>query len=317
MPLPFLSKGGPHLLAYLVRRFWLMLLTLLGASMAAFILLHLSGNPAVLMLSSDATPAQIAAFSRAMGFDQPLWVQYFAFLGGALHGSLGTSLRYDAPALSIVLERVPATFALAGVAFLFMVLEAVPLGILSAVYRNRWLELCSTGVALMGQAVPGFFLAIFLILLFSVNLHWLPPSGENGLGSFVMPAITLSFYGAAPLLRLVRSAFDNLLSREFVRTAQAKGLPLRTILLKHVLKNAMVTIVGVLGVQLGVLLGGSVITETVFGWPGMGRLLVQEIGNRDYPVVQAAILLIAVIFIVVNFLVDVAYVWLDPTVSYA
>lgn len=302
--------------AFIVRRFLLMWLTLLGASLGAFLLLHLSGNPAVLMLSSDATPAQVAAFSHRMGFDRPVWVQYGRFLVSLSHGSFGTSLRYDEPALSVVLERVPATFALAGVAMVMLLVESFPLGILTAVYRKPWLEALSSFITLLGQAVPGFFLAIFLIMIFSVNLHLLPPSGESGWSSFIMPGITLSLYAAAPLLRLVRISFESVLSREFVRTAQSKGLSVRRILMKHVLRNALIPIVSVMGVQLGVLLGGSVITETVFGWPGMGQLLVQEIYNRDYPVVQAAVMLIAVVFIVLNFLVDVVSTWLDPTVHY-
>jgi ABC-type dipeptide/oligopeptide/nickel transport system permease component len=302
--------------AYLVRRGWQSLLVLFGVSAVVFLILHLTGDPALLLLPPDATAEDIAKFRTAMGFNDPVTVQYARFLRGALRGDFGLSVRHGEPALDLVVERLPATFELAGAGLLLALCLAIPAGIISAVRRNTIVDYVSTVVALLGQAMPTFWLGIMLILVFSVRLSWLPSSGRGDLEHLILPAITLGLFTTARITRLTRSGMLEVLGQDYIRTARAKGVNEPPIVWKHALKNAAIPIVTIVGIELGTLLGGSVITETIFAWPGVGRLSVQAIFNRDYPVVQAAVFLLATTFVVVNFLVDVVYTYLDPRIRF-
>ena len=300
--------------SYLVRRLWQSVLVLFGVSVVVFLILHLTGDPAALLLPPDATAEDIARFRKSMGFDDPVAVQYVRFLKGALRGDFGESLRHGEPAMGLVVERMPATFELAGAALLLALCLAIPAGIISAVKRNTLVDYVSTVVALLGQAMPTFWLGIMLILVFSVRLSWLPSSGRGDLQHLILPAITLGLFTTARITRLTRSGMLEVLGQDYIRTARAKGVSEPPVVWKHALKNASIPIVTIVGIELGTLLGGSVITETIFAWPGVWRLSVQAIFNRDYPVVQAAVFLLASTFVIVNLLVDVVYTYLDPRI---
>jgi ABC-type dipeptide/oligopeptide/nickel transport system permease component len=302
--------------AYLIRRLWQSILVLLGVSVVVFLILHLTGDPALLLLPPEATAEDIARFRRAMGFDDPIAVQYLRFLRGAVRGSFGESLRHGEPAMTLVLERLPATLELAGAGLLIAVCLAIPIGIVSAVRRNKPVDYVATVFALLGQAMPTFWLGIMLILVFSVQFGWLPSSGRGGLVHLILPAITLGLFTTARITRLTRSGMLEVLGQDYIRTARAKGVSEPPVIWKHALRNASIPIVTIVGIELGTLLGGSVITETIFAWPGVGRLSVQAIFNRDYPVVQAAVFLLASTFVLVNFLVDVVYTYLDPRIRF-
>jgi peptide/nickel transport system permease protein len=302
--------------SYLLRRGWQSILVLLGVSVVVFLILHLTGDPALLLLPPDASAEDVAKFRESMGFNDPVAVQYMRFLKGAVRGNFGESLRHGEPAMGLVLERLPATFELAGAGLLIALCLAIPAGIVSAVRRNTPIDYLSTVVALLGQAMPTFWLGIMLILIFSVRLNWLPSSGRGDLQHLLLPAITLGLFTTARITRLTRSGMLEVLGQDYIRTARAKGVNEPPVVWKHALKNAAIPIVTIVGIELGTLLGGSVITETIFAWPGVGRLSVQAISNRDYPVVQSAVFLLASTFVVVNFLVDVVYTYLDPRIRF-
>jgi peptide/nickel transport system permease protein len=290
---------------------------LFGVATVVFVILHLSGDPTALMLPADARPEDAVRLRHAFGFDRPLPVQYLDFLWGAIRGDLGSSLRFQQPALGLVLERVPMTLLLAVSGLTFAIILALPIGILSAARRGTWIDSVGMTVALLGQSVPVFWLGLMLIMVFAVGLHWLPAIGGGGLDHLVLPTISLGMFSAAATARLLRAGLIEVLDQEFVRTARAKGLAERTVLLGHAVRNALIPVVTMLGVQFGALLGGALVTETIFSWPGMGRLLIQAIYNRDYPLAQAAILWLALIFVAVNLLVDLLYGVLDPRIRYA
>jgi peptide/nickel transport system permease protein len=299
---------------FLVRRLLQSLVVLLGVSFVVFFILFLTGDPAAVLLPPEASAEDIRLFRERMGFDDPFFVQYGRFLAGALRGSFGESIRHGEPAFDLVVERMPATFELAGAALLIALCLAIPAGIVSAVRRNTVLDYVATVVALLGQSMPTFWLGIMLILFFSVQLQWLPSSGRGELRHLVLPAITLGLFTTARITRLTRSGMLEVLNQDYIRTARAKGVANPPVVWKHALKNAAIPIVTIVGIELGTLLGGSVITETIFAWPGVGRLSVQAIYNRDYPVVQAAVFLLATTFVVVNLFVDVLYTYLDPRI---
>jgi peptide/nickel transport system permease protein len=302
--------------AYLIRRLLQSGLVLLGVSVVVFLILHLTGDPALLLLPPDATAEDVVRFRQQMGFDAPVGVQYLRFLKGALQGNFGDSLRHGEPAMMLVVERLPATFELAGAALLIAICLAIPAGIVSAVKRNTLVDYVSTVCALLGQAMPTFWLGIMLILVFSVELGWLPSSGRGDVQHLVLPAITLGLFTTARITRLTRSGMLEVLGQDYIRTARSKGVGEPPVVWKHALRNASIPILTIIGIELGTLLGGSVITETIFAWPGVGRLSVQAIFNRDYPVVQAAVFLLASTFVIVNFLVDVTYTYLDPRIRF-
>jgi ABC-type dipeptide/oligopeptide/nickel transport system permease component len=299
---------------FLARRLLQSLLVLLGVSFVVFGILYLTGDPALVLLPPDATPEDVQKFRESMGFNDPFFVQYGRFLAGALQGNFGKSIRHDESAFRLVVERMPATFELAGAALVIALGLAIPAGIVSAARRNTVLDYVSTVVALLGQSMPTFWLGIMLILLFSVRLNLLPSSGRGTLQHLLLPAVTLGLFTTARIMRLTRSGMLEVLSQDYIRTARAKGVSGPPVVWKHAFKNAAIPIVTIVGIELGTLLGGSVITETIFAWPGVGRLSVQAIYNRDYPVVQAAVFLLASTFVLVNLVVDLLYTYLDPRI---
>jgi ABC-type dipeptide/oligopeptide/nickel transport system permease component len=299
---------------YVARRLAQALIVLLGISVVVFVILHLTGDPTLLMLPPDVTAEEVARFRKAMGFDDPLPVQYWRFLRGVLRGNFGNSLRHDEPALGLVFERMPATLELTAVALGVALLLAIPAGIVSAVFRNTALDYVSTVVALIGQAMPTFWLGIMLILVFAVGFQVLPSSGRGGLAHLILPALTLGLFTTARTMRLTRSALLEVLGQDYVRTARAKGVAERGVVWKHALRNASIPVITIIGLELGTLLGGAVITETIFAWPGVGRLSVQAIYNRDYPLVQASVFVLASTFVLVNLAVDLVYTYLDPRI---
>ncbi|MCC6309397.1 MAG: ABC transporter permease [Trueperaceae bacterium] len=300
---------------FLVSRLAQAAFVLLGVSFTVFALSHLSGDPVSLMVGPTATQADIDALRRSMNLDRPFFSQYVAFLGGVLRGDFGTSLWQHQPAIGLVLERFPYTIQLAAAALLLALLVAVPLGILSAVFRNSFLDRLAIGTSLVGQSVPGFWLGLLLILLFSVTLRLLPTGGSGSLKHLILPAVTLASFTMGRIARLVRTNMLEVLGSDSLRTARAKGLREFTVVIKHGLRNAAIPIVTLIGLDASALLGGAVITETIFAWPGLGRLVVQAISQRDFPLVQAATLCIAVIVVGVNLLVDLSYSLLDPRVN--
>ena len=299
---------------YLFRRFLQSLLVLLGVSFVVFAILFLTGDPALVLLPPDATVEDVRKFREEMGFDDPFLMQYGRFLLGAVRGDFGQSIRHGEPAFALVMERMPATFELAGAALALALCLSIPAGIISAVRRNSIVDYISTVVALLGQSMPTFWLGIMLILFFSVQLNLLPSSGRGTLEHIILPAVTLGLFTTARITRLTRSGMLEVLNQDYIRTARAKGVANPPVVWKHALKNAAIPIVTIVGIELGTLLGGSVITETIFAWPGVGRLSVQAIYNRDYPVVQAAVFTLATTFVLVNLVVDVLYTYLDPRI---
>lgn len=303
------------MISFLVRRMWQFLIVVIGVITIVFLLQHLSGDPTNLLLPIDAPDDVRAELRHQLGLDQPLVVQYFRFLGDVAQGDLGTSYRFRQPALELVLERFPATLLLAGASLLLSLLVALPLGILAAVYRNSWIDTVATGISLIGQAAPVYWIGLLFILLFSVQLHWLPTMGGDSFAALIMPATTLAFYSIARIMRLTRSAMLDVLHQDYIRMARAKGLSEPVVLIKHALRNAAIPIVTIIGLQFGGLLGGAVITETVFAWPGVGRLAVNAVSQRDFPIVQAATIVIAIAFSLINLVVDLLYAVLNPRVQ--
>jgi len=290
------------------------LLVMAGVSMIVFFALFLTGDPAALMMSPDASRAEIEAFRQAMGFNDPVWVQYGRFVGGVLQGELGTSLRFQRPALDLVMERLPATALLACVALVWSSLLGFLLGTIAAVRKNSGIDFAIRVISLLGQAIPVFWLALLLIIGFSLKLRWLPSSGIGSLKQLVLPSIALGAYYLSAITRLVRASLIEVLGENYIRTARAKGLSHWRVVVHHALRNALIPVITVQGMYFASLLGGALVTEIIFAWPGIGRLAVESIQNRDFPVVQAIVLFAAAVFVVVNFLVDLAYVWLNPRI---
>jgi peptide/nickel transport system permease protein len=302
------------LLAFLGYRLFRALVALWLVSTVVFVVMRLSGDPVPLLLPPDAPRSEVFRVRAELGLDRPLPVQYAVFIGNLLRGDFGRSIHFRQSAFSVVLERLPATLELGLTAFVVAVLVAVPIGLLSAMKRNSLLDHSAMGVALVGQSAPTFFIGILFILLLSLKAGLFPTSGRGDWRHLVLPAVTLALFAMASVARLTRSAMLEVLGADYIRTARAKGLSEILVVAKHTFKNAAIPIVTITGLQFGSLLGGAVVTETVFAWPGIGRLAIQSIYNRDYPVVQAAVFLSAVMFIVINFVIDVIYGVLDPRV---
>ncbi len=281
---------------------------------AVFAMVRLSGDPVLLFMPMDIQAKDVNEFRQRLGFNDPLPVQYARFVGGATRGDFGESLRYRRDALGLVLERLPATFLLAATSLLLTTCVAVPLGILSAVRRNTLLDHASTVATVLGQATPGFWLGLMLIYVFSVKLRWLPTGGTGTPAHLVMPSIVLAAFFAARIARLTRSAVLDVLNEEYILTARAKGLGEARVIGKHTLRNSAIPIVTLAGLEAGQILGGAVITETIFAWPGLGRLTVQALLNRDFPIVIAAVFVISVTYTLINLAIDLLYAWLDPRV---
>ena len=287
---------------------------IIAMSLLVFIFLNASGDPAQLLMPTEATEQDIEEMRRALGLDRPLHVQYWNFLSNALQGDFGTSLRSRQPAMDTVLAALPATLELAFAAIIISTAVSIPLGIAAAVKRNSPIDTIATVVAVLGQSMPVFWLGILLILLFSVTLNWLPVSGRGSWQSLILPAVTLGWYMNALMTRLTRSAMVEVLNEPYIRTARAKGMPLRTIIFKHAFRNARIPILTIWGLQVGTMLTGTVVTETVFAWPGLGRASIHAVVGRDFPVVMASIALFTLIFVLINLIVDLAYYALDPRI---
>ena len=281
---------------------------------AVFGMVRLTGDPVLLFMPMDIQAKDVNEFRERLGFNDPLAVQYGRFLGAALRGDFGESLRYRRDALGLVLERLPATLLLAGAALALTVVVAVPLGVVSAVRRDSAFDHVGTVITVLGQATPGFWLGLMLIYVFAVQLRWLPTGGMGTISHVVMPAVVLAAFYSARVARLTRSAVLDTLGEDYVLTARAKGLAESRVIGKHTLRNSAIPIVTLAGLEAGQLLGGAVVTETIFAWPGLGRLTVQALLNRDFPVVMAAVSFTSIVYTLMNLAVDLAYGWLDPRV---
>ena len=303
--------------AYVIRRLIHTIIVVFAALVVIFVLVRLSGDPAAMMAGVDASPEDVAKLHHQMGLDRPLYVQFGLFLEQAAHGDFGDSLRYGSSALPVVVERLPATIQLTVAAMVLTIVVGVPIGIISAVRRGTMLDRVTMIFAVLGQTIPVFWLGILLILLFAVRIHWFPTGGRGGVSHLILPAIALATFNVARVARLVRSEMLDVVDQEFIRVARSKGLTEQVIVLRHALRNAAIPVITILGLQIGHLLSGAVITETVFAWPGMGRLLVQAIQFRDFPVIQVAVLFLAFTVAVINLLVDLSYAWLDPRIKYS
>jgi len=303
---------------YILRRVAQSALTLLGVSVLVFVILRvLPGDPARMLLPDGAPESAVIELNRQLGLREPLFVQYGLFLRSVAHGDFGQSFQYRAPALRVVLERLPATIQLTVAAMLVTIAAGVTLGIGTAVRRGTRYDVAGTILAVLGQSLPNFWLGIMLILLFGVALRWLPTSGFAAWTSLVLPAITLEAFPTALVARLTRSSMLEILNRDYIRTGRAKGLAERSVVLRHALRNAAIPVLTVIGLQIGALLGGAVITESVFAWPGMGKLIVDAIFFRDFPVVQTVLILSATVFVGINLLVDLLYTIIDPRIRYS
>jgi len=303
---------------YIARRLALSLFVVFGVTIVVFSLIHLApGDPARLMLYDTAPEEEVQAMRKVLGLDQPLHMQYWLFLSGALRGDLGRSLYYKQPAFRIILEHLPATVELTFAALLVSLAVAVPMGILSAVRRDTLWDYAGMLLATIGQATPVYWLGLMLILLFSVQWMLLPSSGREAMVNLIMPSVTLGAPLMALVTRLVRSGMLDILGEDYIRTARAKGVSEQLVIYRHALRNMLIPLVTVVGLQLGALLSGAVITETIFAWPGVGRLVVTAITARDYPLVQSATLLVSVYFVAINLLLDVLYVYIDPRIRFA
>ena len=302
---------------FLLRRLLLTVPVLLGVATLVFSLIHLiPGDPAQVMLGDAASPEDVTALRHRLGLDRPLYAQYGAFLGGAVRGDLGTSLRTEEPVVSAIAERMPATFELAFASMVIALLVAIPLGIAAAVHAGSGVDHAATTIALLGISMPNFWLGPLLAIVFSIWLGWFPVSGRGTAGHLVLPAITLGAPLAAVLARITRASVIEELRELYVLAAEARGVSRWRAILAHAFRNSLIPIVTVLGLQFGSVLTGAVITETIFAWPGVGRLLIQSINFRDYPLVQGCILLIAMTYVSMNLLVDVLYGFLDPRIRY-
>lgn len=312
--------------SYVGKRVLLMLPVAFLVTVGVFMLIHLSpGDPALVLLGEDRTPAAIADIHRRLGLDQPLYVQYVIWLNHIVHGDWGRSITTHEPVSSAILDRLPATLELGIVALTWSLLVAIPLGTVAAVRRGSFADRLATGISVAGVSVPNFFIGIVLIFGLSVTLRWFPfggyiPFTENPFESLrhvALPAISLGTAGTAINMRFTRSQMIEVLNLDFIRTAYAKGASWRRVVFIHALRNAVIPVVTIVGIQIGGIIEGAVVTETVFTWPGVGRLAVESIFNRDYTVVQGVVLIAAFSYMIANLLVDLVYGWLDPRISYA
>lgn len=302
--------------SYILKRLLHGAFVLLAISLVVFFALRLTGDP-VMAIMGQGNPTQEAvdAMRRSLGLDLPLWKQLFKFLGDLAMGNLGTSFRNNQPVMPQIVERMPATLTLAGAGLFVSLLVAVPVGIISAVRRGGFLDIFGRIFALIGISFPNFFLGIMLMLVFAVKLRWLPASGYQGFKYLILPGLTLGLILSSIITRLIRSTMLDVLRAQYIQTARAKGLSERLVIFRHAFRNAMIPAVTFIGLQLGALLGGTVILEQVFSWPGVGRLALDAISNRDFPLVQGSVLILATVMVIVNLLVDLSYGFLDPRIK--
>jgi ABC-type dipeptide/oligopeptide/nickel transport system permease component len=302
---------------YIIRRLLQSIGVVFGVSIVVFSLIRLiPGDPVMVMLPESASPEQRAALREELGLDHPIAVQYAFFLIRAVQGDLGNSLFYSKPAVGVLLNAFPNTLVLATAALSLVLVFAIPLGILSAIKRDSVWDLGAMALAMVGQSIPPFWLGLILMSFFSVTLGWLPTTGIGGPEHLVLPSVTLGAYLMALSTRLVRSGMLDVLGEDYIRTARAKGLSDYFVLVRHALPNLLIPVVTIVGLQLGALLGGAVITETVFAWPGIGTIVYRAIAARDYPLMQAAVLMLSVFFVFLNLAVDLLYAYLDPRIRY-
>lgn len=289
---------------------------LFGVMLLVFAMVRVTGDPAALMMPREASPEDIEAFREAMGFNRPLSVQFWDFISGAVVGDFGRSLHFKAPAMPLVLERLPATLQLAAVGLLMALIVGIPFGLVGGFNPGSVVDSTGRALALLGQSVPNFWLAMIMIITLGVRLRWFPTFGRDQWNSVIMPAFVLGLPVMGQMVRLTRSAVLEIRGEDFIRTAHSKGLEPRVIYVKHVLRNVSIPLISVIGVQFGYMLGGSIYIEAIFSWPGMGGLLEQSIGWRDYPLVQAIAIFTSVVVLALNLLTDVAYAVVDPRIRY-
>ncbi len=299
---------------YTLKRLGLAALVALAVSALAFVLLRLSGDVAIAIAGEGARAEDIAAVRQQYGLDRPLVVQYFDWLGKTLSGDFGQSLYFRTPVFDLIIDKIKTTLLLAILSILFALGLSLPLGVMAAVWQNSWIDRLCLWIAVAGQALPNFFFALCLIMVFSIGLGWLPVSGADGWEHFVMPTVALGYYVTPPFMRLVRAGMIEVLNADYIRTARAKGLPPTTVILRHGLRNALVPVVALTAVQLGFLLGGSIVIETVFALDGLGYLAYQAIAQKDFPVIQAVLMLLSVGYVGLTLLADLVNAWLDPRI---
>ncbi len=302
------------MLRYTIKRLGLALLVAISVSIIAFGLVRLSGDIATSIAGEAATQADIEAVRDKYGLDRPLPVQYLEWFSNTIRGDLGKSLYFQTPALGVILDRLPTTLILGFLSLIFAVVVAIPLGILAALRPNTWIDRLSLSVAVLGQAMPTFWFALLLMLFFGVKLRWVPISGNETWAHFILPSIALGYYAMPAIMRLTRAGMLDVLSSDYVRTAKAKGLDTSTVLLKHALRNALIPVVSLTAVQLGFMLGGSVIIESIFTMHGVGHLALLSVERADFPVVQGIVLILAVIYILLTLFADLLNGWLDPRI---
>ena len=301
---------------YIIRRLLWGIVAVIGVSMLIFVATRISGDATVFLVPADAHEEDFERARREYGLDKPIYVQYAVFVSKAVRGDLGRSWRWRQPAMKLILERLPATMELAVVAACFSIVMSISFGTMCAVKRDSWLDNFGKVFALLGQSMPTFWVGLLLIMAFAVYIQILPTSGRVGFRSLILPAITLGWFPVAAQMRITRSAMLDVLDSEYIKMARIKGAPETLVIFKHALRNAAIPVVTLMGIQWAHLLGGSVVVETIFAWPGVGRTMIEAINNRDYTVVQAGALLISVIFVLINLLVDVMYGVLDPRIRY-
>jgi peptide/nickel transport system permease protein len=299
---------------FLARRLFHGLISIIGASIIIFVISRLSGDPVTMLVPSDAPQSLITEIRARFGLDLPLWQQYFIFAGHALEGDFGDSYRWQMPALRLILDRLPATIELAICGLIFSVSVALPVGVLSAVHRGGWIDRVGRVFAMLGQAMPAFWVGLLMILVFAVRLNWLPAFGYGSPQHVILPAIALGWYPVAAQTRVVRSAMLDVLDSDHIRLARALGTPERLIVWKYALRNAAIPLLTMLGVYFAAMLGGAFVVETIFAWPGVGRTVVEAVFSRDFPVVQAGVLFTSILFVLSNLLVDLSYGLVDPRI---
>lgn len=302
------------MLGYCLKRLGTAFLVALCVSILSFVLLRLSGDVAIALAGEGAREEDIELVRKLNGLDRPLLVQYLDWLGRAALGNFGNSLYFKSPVMGLIADKIGTTIILSLTALGFALALGIPLGVLSAVYQGSWLDRLALGIAVVGQALPNFFFALVLVMLFSVQLRWLPVSGSGTWAHFVLPTIALGYYITPPFMRIVRAGMVDALEMDFVRTARAKGLSKAKVVLKHALSNALVPVVALAGVQLGLLLGGSVIIETIFALDGLGYLAYQSITHKDFPVTQAILLMLSIAYVLLTLIADLVNAWIDPRI---
>ena len=301
---------------YFLSKLFQSVFLLLGVLLLVFSMVRVTGDPATLMMPREASPEDIEAFREKMGFNDPLIAQFGRFMSGAIVGDFGDSLHFKTPALPMVMERLPATLQLALTALFFAVVIGVPLGLISGFNPGSLIDNIARGLALLGQSVPNFWLALIMIIYFAVQLQWFPSFGRDEWKSVIMPAFVLGLPVMGQMVRMTRSSVLEIHGEDYIRTARSKGLERRTIYTRHVFRNVAIPLVSVIGVQFGYMLGGSIYIEAIFAWPGMGQLLEQSIGWRDFPLVQALAVFTAVVVLALNLVTDMAYALIDPRIRY-